>query len=307
MEKIKKDTANNCLVSVVVPCYNSEDTVEKTLEALSNQKCWFTYEVIVVNSSCDLTPTVIREKFAWIRLIQLEEKTPVGLARNIGANMSSCEYIAFLDSDCVVGYNWLDSLISTYSDEYCAVGGPVENANPDKIISLAGYILEFSEYLVRHDPCILDHIPSGNILLRKSTFDLSGGYPKDYLYAQEDRLFSWRLRQKTGKKFLFHPSIIVKHNHRITLKDYLRHQMNIGCGGAAILKFTDLRGSGLIKRKWLVNILFPVFPFIKLTRSIYRTLRWKAGLIIMHPHIIPLLFLGMFFWMLGFAKQVNQK
>jgi len=300
------NTANDCLVSVVIPCYNSEDTIEKTLETLSNQKGEFTYEVIVVNSSADLTPDIIREKFAWAKLIQLEGKTPAGLARNIGANLSSGTFIAFLDSDCIVEYNWLENLVNTYSDKYCAVGGPIENANPDNIISLAGYILEFSEFLGRHAPCLLDHIPSGNILLRKSTFKLSKGYPEDYNYAQEDRLFSWRLVQQTGKKLFFHPSISVKHYHRITLSDFTNHQMNIGHGGAEILKFTDLRGSGLIKRKWLVNVLLPVLPFIKLTRSVFRTLRWKAGLIIMHPHVIPLLLLGMFFWMLGFAKQVNQ-
>lgn len=298
---------NDYIVSVIIPCYNSEETIEKTLEALSNQKCGFTYEVIVVNSSCDLTPTVIREKFAWVRLIQLESKTPAGLARNTGANMSSCDYIAFLDSDCVVGNNWLETLISTYSDEYCAVGGPIENANPDNIISLAGYILEFSEFLARQTPCPFDHIPSGNILIRKSTFDLSGGYPKDFHYAQEDRLYSWRLRQQTGKKLLFHPSIKVKHYHRITLNNFLSHQLNIGRGGAEILKSTDLRGSGIIKRKWLANIFLPVFPIIKLSRTICRTLKWKPGLIIIHPHVIPLLLLGMFFWMLGFAKQANMK
>ena len=295
------------LISVVIPAYNSESTIEKTLNALLNQQGDFEYEIIVVDSSNDSTPDIIRSKFPGVKLIQLENKTPAGLARNLGAETATGEFIAFLDSDCVVENNWLDSLAKNFSDDYWAVGGPIENANPEDLIGQAGYILEFSDFFPRGSRRAVDHIPAGNIFLRKDTFEKSGGFSAQYNFAQEDRFLSWRLGQKTGKMLLFDPDIKVKHYHRVTGRDYLAHQMTIGRGGAEILKSTNIRGSALVRKRWLTNLLLPAIPLPKLGRCIYRTLKWKPGEFAKRPQLIPLLCLGMFFWMVGFAQGVNAK
>lgn len=294
------------LISVIIPSYHSDSTISATLESLSNQKGVSNYEVIVVNSSNDLTPKIIQEKLPWVTLIQLETQTPAGAARNLGAQKAAGKYLAFLDSDCTVGVHWLKNMLKYFSREFCAIGGPIENANPEKLISCAGHILEFSDFYSKKEMYIVDHIPSGNLFLLKSTFIKSGGFPEK-LFPQEDRFHSWKLNKETGKPLMFHSGISVKHCHRTTLKSFLHHQSRIGYAGAAILKCTDMRGSNIIRNKLLVNILLPVFPIIKLTRSIRRTLKWKPKEILLKPHIIPILCLGMFYWMLGFAKQVNQK
>ncbi len=298
---------NGYLVSVVIPAYQSGSIIERSLASVLSQQTQVKYEVIVVNSSHDSTPEIIRKKFGGVRLFQLEKRTPAGRARNIGAGEAKGKFIAFLDSDCIVEPHWLDRLTTHFSDDYCAIGGPIENANPERIVSRAGYILEFSEFVRRRRPCSADHIPAGNLLLSKGVFESTGGFCETYAYAQEDRLFSWHLIRKTGKKLLFHPDIRVKHYHRIRLVDYLTHQYHMGCGGAEILKFTDFRGSQLIKRKWLVNGLLPLFPLVKLSRCIYRTLKRKPREITHRPHIFFLLGLGMCFWMIGFAKRANAK
>ena len=166
--------------------------------------------------------------------------------------------------------------------------------------------MEFSDFFPRGSRRAVDHIPTGNIFLRKDTFEKSGGFSAEYNFAQEDRFLSWQLGQKTGKMLLFNPDIKVKHYHRITGRDYLTHQLNIGRGGAEILKFTNIRGSALIRKKWLTNLLLPVIPLPKLVRCIYRTLKWKPDEFIKRPQLIPLLCLGMFFWMIGFARGVNK-
>ena len=296
---------NECTISVIIPCYHSDSTIERTLNTLVTQKVEFKYEIIVVNSSIDSTPDIIRNKFPRVKLIQLDKRTPAGTARNAGAGNAKGRFIAFLDSDCIVENNWLDRLTTHYSNEYCAIGGPIENANPENAISRAGYILEFSEFFPRENRCSIDHTPAGNLLLLKKTFEGTRGFPQKYDYAQEDRLFSWELIQKTGKKMLFHPDIRAKHYHRTGLKDYLIHQYNIGRGGAEILKYSGYRGSGIIKQKWLMNLLMPLFPLVKLSRCISRTLKWKPDEIWKRPYIIALLILGMCLWMVGFARQAN--
>jgi GT2 family glycosyltransferase len=296
---------NECLVSVIIPSYHSDSTIGRTLNAVSTQEGEFGYETIVVNSSEDSTPDIIRDNYPHVKLIQLDERTPPGRARNVGAGTACGRYLSFLDSDCIVECDWLKQLIYHYSDEYCAIGGPIENANPDSLISRAGYILEFSDFLAHGSRRGLNHIPAGNLMLPKETFESINGFPEEYSHAQEDRLFSWQLTQKTSKKLLFHPGIGVKHHHRTDLKDYLIHQYNIGRGGAEILKHSGYRGSGIINRKWLVNLLLPAFPLVKLSRCLCRTLRWRPEEIWKEPQILLLLDLGMLFWTIGFAKQAN--
>ena len=296
----------NYVVTVVIPSYNSEETIGKTLKALSSQKGETACEIIVVNSSKDLTQSIIEEKFPWVKCVQLPEKTLAGAARNIGAGIAKGTFIAFLDSDCLVGSDWIESMLEHYRTEYCAVGGPIANANAQNLISLAGHILEFSEFFPAKKHALVAHVPSGNIMLLKSTFEKSGGYEEGFKYAQEDRLFSWKLMKQTHKQFLFHPDIKVKHIHRAKFRDYLTQQWNIGRGGAEILKITDLKGSRVINNRPLINFISPLLAFRKLSLSFSRTMTWKPLDVLKRPLVIPLLCLGMFCWMLGFVKQANQ-
>jgi len=294
------------IVTVVIPSYNSEKTIGKTLKALSSQKGKISFEVIVVNSSEDSTPTIIAEKFPWVKCIQLPEKTLAGAARNMGAGMARGKFVAFLDADCLVERNWIESMLENFSAEYCAAGGPIDNANAHSLISLAGHILEFSEFFPTRRISSVAHVPSGNIMLLKSTFRNSGGYEEGFEYAQEDRLFSWKLIKQTRKRILFHPGIKVKHIHRTKFRDYVTQQWHIGGGGAEILKITDFKGSNMINNRPLINFIFPLIAIRKLSLSLFRTLKWKPLDVVKRPLVVPLLCIGMFSWMLGFVKQANQ-
>lgn len=301
-----ESTHSDCLISVVIPAYHSADTIGATLQAVSRQSIPYPYEIIVVNSSNDATPALIRDQFPGVTLVQLERQTSAGEARNLGAKQARGRYLAFVDSDCIVDERWLELMLSHYSAVFCGIGGPIENANPDSLVSCAGHILEFSEFYTRKGIIPTDHIPSGNLFLAKSLFDRSGGFPTN-LFPQEDRYYSWKLRRDTGKTFLFHSAIVVKHAHRESLLRFLRHQVIIGRAGAEILKHTDLRGSGIIHKRWLVNVILPILPMIKLTRAMARTVCKKPKEIASYPQIIVLLCIGMFCWMVGFGAQANKK
>lgn len=93
----------NDLVSVIIPCYNSERTLERVFRSLLLQ----TYEkweaVFVDDGSCDRTEKVIRAFIREnpdreIRYVYQEHKG-VSSARNRGLGISRGKHIAFLDSD----------------------------------------------------------------------------------------------------------------------------------------------------------------------------------------------------------------
>ncbi|MCM1173606.1 MAG: glycosyltransferase [Blautia sp.] len=103
-------------VSVVIPCCNAENYIDRCLKSLENQTYGIeNMEIILVDdASTDGTCG---------RLLRFEEKYPEnvlaavckenagpGTARNIGLGYASGEYIAFLDADDVVDASFLERM-----------------------------------------------------------------------------------------------------------------------------------------------------------------------------------------------------
>ena len=92
------------MVSVIIPMYNSEQTIVRTLESVRNQTYRSEVEVIIVNDgSRDRSLEVVKEYLhdnvlAQVRIID-KENGGVSTARNTGMRAAQGEYIALLDSD----------------------------------------------------------------------------------------------------------------------------------------------------------------------------------------------------------------
>lgn len=101
-------------ISVVVPVYNSEDFIEKTISSVASQKHLPQELILVDDGSTDNTVACIKKLITSfpdlnIRLILEQHKGP-GHARNIGVLTASCPWIAFLDSDDI----WLPDKLSQF-------------------------------------------------------------------------------------------------------------------------------------------------------------------------------------------------
>ena len=97
------------LVSVIIPAYNEENTIESCLNSLLNQTIGKeSYEVIVVDDgSTDSTSEIIKRY--PVKLFRQGNSGPA-TARNLGAKNSSGEIILFTDADCVAEPNWIEEM-----------------------------------------------------------------------------------------------------------------------------------------------------------------------------------------------------
>jgi glycosyltransferase involved in cell wall biosynthesis len=84
------------MISIIIPAYNEEGYLARTLESLQRQNyAWF--EVIVVANGCsDRTVEIARTRCH--RTIVLSRKS-LGISRNLGARMARGELLLFLDAD----------------------------------------------------------------------------------------------------------------------------------------------------------------------------------------------------------------
>ena len=93
---------NNHLVSIVMPAYNSEKFIKKSIDSIKNQTYNYWELLITDDNSTDKTVNIINsyvEKDKRIKLFQLKKNSGAGIARNNSISKSSGRFISFCDSD----------------------------------------------------------------------------------------------------------------------------------------------------------------------------------------------------------------
>ncbi len=98
------------LVSVIIPTYNSEKFIKKTVSSALSQTYKELEIIIVDDCSKDNTRAIIEElsnQDNRVRFIFQDKNQGVAVARNIGIKNAKGKYIAFLDSDDI----WLSEKI----------------------------------------------------------------------------------------------------------------------------------------------------------------------------------------------------
>lgn len=114
-------------VTVVIPCYNCESTIDETLESLAAQS-FRDFEVLCVNDgSTDGTQAKLRQwvdsKRLPLRIVD-QPNGGVSKARNRGIEDAHGRYLAFVDADDVVHPDYLQLLhadIQSTDVSYCRV------------------------------------------------------------------------------------------------------------------------------------------------------------------------------------------
>jgi glycosyltransferase involved in cell wall biosynthesis len=103
--------ANNTpLISIVIPCFNSEQYLSETLESCL-QQTYPNWEIIVVDDgSTDASLKIARNYshyYSGIEVISIENNGQC-FARNLGMKKAQGEYIQFLDSDDLLAPQYLE-------------------------------------------------------------------------------------------------------------------------------------------------------------------------------------------------------
>lgn len=93
------------MISVIIPMYNREKTIERAIRSVLEQKqadgSYFDMEVLVIDDcSSDDSVKIVQKLFGKsVKLIQLNKNSGANVARNVGIAAAQGEYIAFHDSD----------------------------------------------------------------------------------------------------------------------------------------------------------------------------------------------------------------
>lgn len=119
----------NELVSVIVPVYKKQDTLERCLESILAQD-YDNLEIILVDDGSPDRCGEICDAYAKIDhrvMVIHQENQGVSAARNCGMDLSTGEYITFIDADDIIFSNFVRVNMSLFRNDVDIVVGAARN------------------------------------------------------------------------------------------------------------------------------------------------------------------------------------
>lgn len=184
----------NELITVIIPTYNREKTIIRSIESVLKQT-YKNFEIIIVDdNSTDNTAEKIKNyinKYSNIKYIKHSINKGGSAARNTGANMAKGKYLAFLDSDD----EWLERKLEKQVIEF-------EKNDKVALVYTSFRVLdEKSGNIIRiHKNTKYDDIlikllyrnvigTTSSILVKKECFDEVNGFNENFLSCQDLELY----------------------------------------------------------------------------------------------------------------------
>lgn len=103
--------------SIIIPCFNSSGTIQRTLDGLVRQDFDLKKVELLIIDDCstDETPQVIQSydalsEFGIVQIFKTQINSGPGIARNLGIDSCTGRYIIFVDSDDVLSVSSLKSI-----------------------------------------------------------------------------------------------------------------------------------------------------------------------------------------------------
>ncbi|MBD5546141.1 MAG: glycosyltransferase [Lachnospiraceae bacterium] len=184
------------LFSIITVCFNSEKTIERTIQSVLQQGVEDYEYIIVDGASKDRTVDIIRKyellfegKMKWIS----EPDQGIYDAMNKGIGMARGELIGIVNSDDYYENDALLKISQAYEgDEYSIIYGLIRTVSKGK---------EVMVYLKNHEFLNQDMIAHPACFVTKRVYDKYGRYSLQYPYSA-DYEFMLRIKEQKEVRFI---------------------------------------------------------------------------------------------------------
>ncbi len=219
------------MISFIIPAYNEEDYIEKTIRAiqLAADQVGDPYEVIVANdASTDRTPEIALSLGA---IVVNSAHRKISANRNSGAKVAKGDIFIFVDADTIVNESVLRAVTNAIQKGYIGGGASFQF---DEAPLYGRFMVWMCVILFR-----ITRLAAGCFMFcTKQAFQSSGGFDETY-FGAEDVFFSKTLK-KLGR-FTMLPEKVITSGRK--LKRYSFYQF------FKILASLAIRGPNSVKQR----------------------------------------------------------
>ena len=278
--------------SIVLPAYESHDTIAQSLASILSQRCQ-DFELIVVDSSPDdRSERIVRDSFASVRYFRASKRLLPHEARNDGAARAAGDVLVFTDPDCIAEPDWLERLIGHHHGGRKVVGGSIRSSR-----GWWNQSVTFTKY-PWWDPMsrggVRPEIPTGNFSLSRTVWDEVQGFRGQYFAGDSE--ICWRIRA-AGHEIWFDPGAIVTHTDHASAGPFAQERISRGRDFGQ----TRLRTQAWSKGRCAAYLLAaPALPVVMTARSCKYAIR--GGYVWRWLPTAPVQFFGNALWCLGEAE-----
>ena len=212
------------MVSVIVPCYNAEKTIYHCLKGLVRQNYPACEVIVVDDASTDHTPYILPD--FNITILRNEVNRGPAYSRNKGAEYSDGELFLFIDADCMVeDRDLVERHVQAHKrNPKCVIGGGIRGTGRGIVAQADKYSHWFLN--IPHSKKGGTHLVTTNMSVEKDLFERIGAFDET-LRTGEDTDFCERAVKK-GYRLKLASDIVVRHQDRENLRDFLRNFYLVG-------------------------------------------------------------------------------
>lgn len=168
-------------ISVIIPCYNAEKTIEACLRSIFSQSKSVNEIIVIDDGSDDASISIINKIFKNSNLninciLKAQKNAGPSIARNKGAMLATSNHVAFLDSDD----EWFQDHI-LISKQF------LENNDDYKMVATkysSGYV-KFSGAVLFEQLLLKNYFLTPCVILNKDCFCKSGGFNEQMRYSED--------------------------------------------------------------------------------------------------------------------------
>jgi len=286
-------------ISIVLPSYNSQDYLPKTLTSLSELEFNGEYEIIVVDCSEGDAVKNACGDFSLIRFHHEQQRFNPGRGRNIGASLAKGDLLIFVDTDVSLEKNALQEAWKYYLEGHKIFGGALE-LDREGSASIASYLEHFffnHESQKGRPVCVRSNLSSALMLFDRETFIANGGFT-DIPRMQDTELTERMIRQ--GYSLSFNPAVVGLQIQDSPFDKVLK-KIQINGKNLFFIRYQNMPAW----KKVAFFFLLPGISAFKVLRIIARHLRYQdARGKAVTVALIPLLILGGGYWMVGLYQSL---
>ena len=209
------------MISVIIPSYNSSQTLNECLTAVFNNK-FENFEVIVVDDKSNDNSIEIAKNFNC-KIIELKENKGPAFARNTGANVASGDILLFTDSDVIIKNDALMNVNKLFENNKETIfQGIYSHETNYKNISTQYQQSFYSYYTWSPNNNYTDQLTSCYFAIaREKFFECEGFNTKIKRATAEDEEFGYKLVDK-GYKIFISRELSAQHKINYTLLKFIK-------------------------------------------------------------------------------------
>lgn len=201
---------NSVTISFVVPAYNEESRLARTLTAIitETKRSGCTAEVIVVNNASTDGTAELAASFPEVIVVDEPEKGLVQ-ARRAGFQRATGELIANVDADTIVTEGWVNRVLDEFRRRpgLVALSGPYiyyDVSKRARVAVRAFYVMGYGFYVLNRFVLRAGSmLQGGNFVVRRTALEQIGGYNPLFSFYGEDTDLARRLNAVGAVKFTF--------------------------------------------------------------------------------------------------------